>query len=134
MIKRSASGRRDRPYAAHQGRRGFALLAALWLVVSISVVALQFSIEARERRTVGILASERGQQRALAQGALAMTQAKLEYALRVTPSGNNIARLRAADPWLDVDSMYTGTILVDSTPVDIVARDLGATLNVHQLT
>jgi len=43
-----------------------ALLAALWLVIAIATVALQFSLEARERRTVGILASERGIQRAAA--------------------------------------------------------------------
>ena len=53
-------------------RRGVALLAALWLVVAIAAVALQFSMEARERRTLGIMASERGQQRALALGALAL--------------------------------------------------------------
>jgi general secretion pathway protein K len=117
-----------------KNRRGVALLAALWLVVSIAVVALQFSLEARERRTIGILASERGQQRALAMGALAMVQAKLEYSLRVVPSGNNVARLRASDPWLDIDSTYTGTFYVDSIPVDVVARDLGSTLNINQLT
>jgi general secretion pathway protein K len=117
-----------------RNRRGVALLAALWLVVSIAVVVLQFSIEARERRTIGILTAERGQQRALAQGALAMIQAKLDYSLRVAPSGANIARLRAGDPWLDIDSTYTGTMYVDSTPVDVVARDLGSTLNINQLT
>ena len=58
-----------------RGRRGVALLAALWLVVAIATVALQFSLEARERRTVGILASERGIQRAAALGALAAVQA-----------------------------------------------------------
>ena len=44
-----------------KNRRGVALLAALWLVIAIVTVALQFSLEARERRTIGILASERGQ-------------------------------------------------------------------------
>src|SRR5437870_11606202 len=87
-----------------KARRGVALLAALWLVVAIAAVALQFSIEARERRNLGILASERGIQRGLAIGALALMQAKLEYALRMGPtnagSNPNIARLRASDPWL----------------------------------
>ncbi len=115
-------------------RRGVALLAALWLVVAIATVALSFSLEARERRTIGILASERGMQRAAAMGALALTEAKLDYALRVAPSGANIARLRASDPWLDVDSLYSGTVYVDSMPVDVVARDLGEKLNVNQMT
>lgn len=115
-------------------RRGVALLAALWLVVAIATVALSFALEARERRTLGIQASERGIQRAAAMGALAMTEAKLDYALRVAPSGSNIQRLAASDPWLGVDSTYSGTIEVDSMPVEIVAHDLGEKLNINRMT
>lgn len=108
------------------------MLAALWLVVAIATVALQFSIEARERRTVGILTSERGIQRAAALGALAFTQARLEQALRVAPTGTNVQRLRSSDPWMDVDSVYSGPVLVDSMQVDVVARDLGERLNINR--
>ena len=108
------------------------MLAALWLVVAIATVALQFSIEARERRTVGILTSERGIQRAAALGALAFTQARLEQALRVAPTGTNVQRLRSSDPWMDVDSAYSGPVLVDSMQVDVVARDLGEQLNINR--
>ncbi len=111
-------------------------MAAMWLVVAIAAVALQFSIEAHERRNLGILASERGIQRGAAVGALALMQAKLEYALRVAPSGSNpnIGRLRASDPWLDVDSLYSGPVLVDSMQVDVEAHDLGERLNINQLS
>ncbi|HTJ24396.1 MAG TPA: type II secretion system protein GspK [Gemmatimonadaceae bacterium] len=115
-----------------RSRRGVALLAALWLVVAIATVALQFSIEARERRTVGVLTSERGIQRAAALGALAFTQARLEQALRVAPTGSNVQRLRSSDPWMDVDSVYSGPVLVDSMQVDVVARDLGERLNINR--
>jgi len=117
-------------------RRGVALLAALWLVVAIATVALQFSMEAKERRTLGIAASERGQQRALALGALAYAQAKLEYAIRVAPSSSNpnLARLAASDPWSNVDSLYTGTVQVDSIHVAIQAHDLGEKLNINTAT
>ncbi|HTI62634.1 MAG TPA: type II secretion system protein GspK [Gemmatimonadaceae bacterium] len=115
-----------------KARRGVALLAALWLVVAIATVALQFSLEARERRTVGILTSERGIQRAAALGALALTEARLERALRVAPTGSSVQRLRSSDPWMDVDSVYSGSVLVDSMPVDVVARDLGEKLNIDQ--
>jgi general secretion pathway protein K len=119
-----------------RARRGVALLAALWLVVAIATVALQFSLEARERRSVGILASERGIQRAAALGALAALQARLEQALRVAPSGNNaaIARLRASDPWAYVDSLYSVPVYVDSMEVDVVAHDLGEQLNINQVS
>jgi general secretion pathway protein K len=114
-----------------RARRGVALLAALWLVVAIAAVALQFSLEAHERRTVGLLTSERGMQRGLALGALALIQAQLDQALRVAPSGSNVQRLRSSDPWLDVDSLYSGTVVVDSMPVDVVARDVGEKLNIN---
>ena len=126
---------RARASFSHRRRRGVALLAALWLVVAIATVALQFSIEAHQRRQFGILVSERGQQRALALGAFALVRAKLEQALRAGPQGNNarIAMLRASDPWLDIDSLYSGTVEVDSTPVDVVARDVGEKLNINQI-
>jgi len=117
-----------------KNRRGVALIAALWLIVAIAAVSAQFAIEARERRTIGILAAERGIQRAAAQGALALTLAKLEYALRVAPTGNNIQRIRSADPWLDIDSLYDGETLVDSVSVQVTAHDLGEKLNINQLT
>jgi general secretion pathway protein K len=112
-------------------RRGVALLAALWLVVGIAAVALQFSIEAHERRTMGLLASERGIQRATASGALALVQARMEQALRVAPTGTNVDRLRSSDPWLDVDSLYSGPVYVDSIEVDVQALDLGSRLNIN---
>jgi general secretion pathway protein K len=114
-------------------RRGVALLAALWLVIAILTVALQFSMEAKERRTVGILASERTQQRALAYGAFQLTRARMEQALRMAPTGQSVANLRGADPLLDVDSLYSGDVYVDSTPVQVVARDLGERININQI-
>jgi general secretion pathway protein K len=116
-----------------RARRGVALMAALWLVVAIAAVALQFSLEARDRRTIGLLASERGIQRAAAMGALSLVQAKLDQAIRVSPSGTNIAiaRLGASDPWYGVDSMYTGPVYVDSMEVYVEAHDLGEKLNIN---
>ena len=118
-------------------RRGFALLAALWLVVAIAAIALQFSIEARERRKIGILASERGIQHAAALGGLALMQARLEEALRLGPSADNnpgLARLRATDPWFGADSVFSGPVLVDSMEVDVQVRDLGEKLNVNRMS
>jgi general secretion pathway protein K len=118
-----------------KSRRGFALLAAIWLVVAIAVVALQFSLDARERRVLGINAAEGGQGRAAALGALNATQAALDAALRQGPGSGNMrnASLRGSDPWLDADSLFSGTIVVDSTPVEVAARDLGTQLNINDM-
>jgi type II secretory pathway component PulK len=116
-----------------KARRGVALLAALWLVVAIAAVAVQFSIDARERRTIGILAAERGVQRALAVGALASVRAQMDQAMRTLTQGANATSLRASDPWLDLASIFNGQVMVDSTPVDVAVLDLGERLNINQV-
>ncbi|MES2176729.1 MAG: hypothetical protein V4550_02600 [Gemmatimonadota bacterium] len=116
-----------------KNRRGVALLTALWLVVAIAVVVLEFSIEAKERRQLGIDTAERGQSRAAAGGALAVVLAKLDYALRIAPQGGGVQILRSSDPWLDVDSLYSGDYPIDSIAVQVRARDLGTQLNVNNL-
>jgi len=115
-------------------RRGVALITALWLVVAIAIVALQFSIDARERRALGLNASDRGMQRALANGALKLMQAKLEYAIRNVAQNRGNQMLRSSDPWLGIDSLYSGMYPVDSQPVYVQATDLGAKLNINQLS
>jgi general secretion pathway protein K len=117
-------------------RRGFALLAAMWLVVAIATVALQFALEARERRLLGINTAERGKGRAASIGALAASQAALEAALRQGPGTGNarVAALRGADPWLDADSIFSGIIFVDSIPVEVQTLDLGTQLNINNMT
>ena len=118
-----------------KNRRGVALLTALWLVVAIAAVVLEFSLEAKERRQLGVDTAERGIARAAAAGALSIVHAKLDYALRVAPQGTgNVALLRASDPWLDVDSLYSGRYMVDSIDVMVKARDLGTQLNINNLT
>lgn len=119
-----------------RNRKGFALLAAIWLCVAIATVALQFALEARERRLLGINTAERGKGRAAAMGALNSTQAGLEAALRQGPGTGNarVAMLRGSDPWLDADSLYSGVMLVDSIPVEIESRDLGTQLNINTMT
>ena len=111
------------------------MITAIWLVVAIAVVAARFAVDARERRALGVNASDRGAQRALAGGALKLVEAKLDYALRTIPTGRgNTSMLRSSDPWLGVDSLYSGTYEVDSQPVFVHATDLGTKLNINDLS
>jgi general secretion pathway protein K len=114
-------------------RRGFAMLAAMWLVVAIAAVVLQFSLDARERRQLGLSAAERGRGRAAALGAVTQLQARVEATLRQLPqrATGPMASLRSSDPLLDADSVYGGVTLVDSVPVAIRIRDLGSVLNLN---
>jgi type II secretory pathway component PulK len=118
-----------------KARRGVAMITAIFLVVAIAIVALQFSVDGKERRTLGMSASDRGVQRAYASGAMKLIQAKLEYAVRTLPQGRgNTQMLRSSDPWLGIDSLYSGTYDVDSQPVYVKATDLGTRLNINQLS
>jgi general secretion pathway protein K len=118
-----------------RARKGFALLAAIWLCVAIAAVALQFSLEARERRLLGINTSERGKGRSAAVGALNTVQAELDAALRQGPGTGNarLAGARGSDPWLDAEANYSGTLSIDSIPVDIAVTDLGTQLNINNM-
>lgn len=117
-------------------RRGVAMLAALWLVVGITIVALEFSLVGRERREFGIAAADRARESASALGAFAMTRARLEQALRTGPQSQAgaIGRLRSSDPWLDVDSIFSGEMMVDSMLVVVEAIDLGTKLNINNIS
>ena len=117
-------------------RRGVAMLAALWLVVGITVVALEFSFVGRERRELGLAAADRARASAAALGEFALTRARMETALRNGPQNatGNVARLQASDPWLGADSLFSGDDLVDSLTVSVQATDLGTMLNVNTLT
>ncbi len=117
-----------------KARRGVAMITAIWLVVAIAIVAASFSVDAHERRALGVNASDRGMQRALAGGALKLVEAKLDYALRTIPTGRgNTSMLQSSDPWLGVDSLYSGTYEVDSQAVSVHATDLGSKLNINDL-
>ncbi len=117
-----------------RSRRGVALITALWLVVAIAIVALQFSIDAKERRVLGLAAADRGKQRALATGALLLIEAKLDYVARSVQQARQNQMLRSSDPWLGIDSLYSGTYEVDSQAVYVQASDLGAKLNINNLS
>lgn len=116
-------------------RRGVAMIAALWLVVAIAVVALAFGLEGKERRVLGLDAEERTVAQAAALGALAELQSQLDYALRVMPqSSAALSGVRSGDPWLGVDSIYSGPMEVDSVEVDAELLDLGRRLNIDDVT
>jgi general secretion pathway protein K len=119
-----------------RSRRGVAMLAALWLVVGITIVALEFALVGQERREFGLAAADRARQTASALGGFHMMQARLEQALRTGPQSQagNLGRLRSSDPWLDVDSLYSGIVMIDSQKVSVEVIDLGTKLNINNMT
>jgi general secretion pathway protein K len=111
-------------------RRGVALFTALWLVVAIAIVGLQFSLEARARRLAAANAVEIAQSRAAALAGVEHAQARLErLARQLTPTGTGAASLRAADPWLDADTLVRIVDSVGAAPYEVRVRVAGSALD-----
>ena len=60
-----------------RNERGFALVAALWLLVALSSVAIHLSLRARDRRLAAANVAEETQARAAALSGLAHARALL---------------------------------------------------------
>lgn len=124
-------------------RRGVALLAALWLVVLITLAGAGLAGAASERRALGLGAVDRVREGAALEGALAQLHARLEAQLQArrdeggrsrrvaVAAGRRAAAL--ADPW----AMLTGSdglaLLVGDVPVAVRLLDLGTVRNVNTL-
>ena len=146
MIAQSAMVRRGSPAFANASargacvpeRQGFALFAALWLVVAIGVVALQFSLEARERRFAAANTVEFAEARAAAMGGIDHAHARLDRMLRDRALRQPLpATLRAADPWLDADTLVAlvadgdGEGEPEGLRYDVRVRDVNSFLNIN---
>lgn len=117
---------------AVRNRRGVALLAALWLVVAIATVALALGVEAAEHRTVGLAAADGAAASAAAAGAIAIAQARLEQVLRSPPRLTGpAANLRAADPWLEADSLFPEPITFGTVVTTIRVEDLSSKVGIN---
>ena len=115
-------------------RRGVALFTALWLVVAIGVVGLQFSLEARERRLASANTVEIAQSRAAALAGVEHAQARLERLARQPVLGAGQSASRAQDPWLDADTLVRIDGEVGGARYEVRVRDTGSALNPNRAT
>jgi general secretion pathway protein K len=68
-------------------RRGFALLAAMWLVVAITTIALEFGLQAHERRETTIDLAERAQAMAAAMAGIETERARFDQLMKQIQQG-----------------------------------------------
>lgn len=114
---------------ATANRQGVALFAALWLVVAIGVVGLQFSLEARERRLAAANSVEIAQSRAAAKAGIEHGHARLERLARQLTLPAQAANLRSQDPWLDADTLFRIDADVGGARYEVRVREVGSALN-----
>ena len=105
-------------------RRGFALLAALWLLVAFSVAGLALSAAGRTRRLAAANLAEVTAAQAAATAGLEQLRARLT--MRAEDALGS-----ALDPWRGVDSLLPDTIALDDARVLVRAHDTGVALNLN---
>lgn len=111
-------------------RRGFALIAVLWIVVIVTAIGLEFSLNARARRLATINTVDDARSRAAARAGLATSVARLERLLNV--EGREAGAL--LDPWFDLRRIAMDSASLGDSRYSVELRDAGSRLNVNRAT
>ena len=112
-------------------RRGFALMAALALLLTISIVALDMTLMARPPRLAAAVATERI---AAMEAAMAgVEHARATLLLLADPDAFAAPRhlTRAGDPWSVADGLVLGPMPMGQLAYRVDLRDAGARLQVN---
>lgn len=115
-------------------RDGFALVAALWLVVAVGAVSLDWGVRARMQRLAAANAIETVRARAAAESGLAVARARLEQSLVGRDQGFGAgAASDRLDPWRNPRALL-GDSVYDGERVRYLVRvsDLGTRLNINR--
>ena len=114
---------------AYRSRRGFALVAALALLVLTSAVTLAMAEGARARRLATANAAELSAARAAAAAGIETARARLMYAQMVSmqPRGRPDPVWRV-DPWASMAGLHLAPIVIGDLRVDVHVDDAGAML------
>lgn len=115
-------------------RNGFALLAALWLLVAFSVVGLSLSAVTHERRLAAANLVEHIQALAAAQAGIEQLRSRLARRLTLGQGLGGGSAAALVDPWHGVDSVLTDTVWLADARYTVAARDVGAQLNLNRAT
>ena len=116
-------------------RKGFALMAALWLVVLVGVTGYELSVRSRTRRLAVANALETTQAAAAADAALETVRGALENRLTRPLDARTQALADAAlDPWGDLRFIRADTIRLGDERAVAHAYDAGARLQINRAT
>lgn len=116
-------------------REGFALMAALWIVVLVGVAGYELSARARTRRLAVANALEMVQARAAADAGLESARGALEQRLRVPFTARAFRSVDATlDPLGDLSFVPADTTALDAVRSVATVRDAGAFLQINRAT
>ncbi len=112
-------------------RRGFALLAALWLLIAFSALGLELGLRFRNQRLGAANAVEASQAAAAAWGGLDELRARLDTRRNAAGSFRSADPNIVLDPWGRPDSMSWASIPIGAARVSVAVRDAGAVLHLN---
>lgn len=111
--------------------KGFVLIAALWLVVGLSSVALGFALHSRDRRLLAANRVESVRARWAAEAGLEHARAVLER--RLQPAARRLSRNeRGEDPWR-TDALEPAEGSAGNVRYRVRIHDLGTRLNINRV-
>jgi len=105
------------------GRRGFALLVALWLLVALSAAGLALATVSSMRRLSAANYAEGVRARAAAESGIEMMRARLADRLAKSVDGR--------DPWSGIDSL-SDTLLLKGAEATTELYDVASALNLNR--
>lgn len=116
-------------------RDGFALMAALWLVVLVGATGYELSVRSRTRRLAVANALEQVQAQAAAEAGLETVRAELEQRL-AHPLLDRTQRMAdaVADPWANLSLLPADTIQLGDERTSAHVVDAGTRLQVNRAT
>ena len=113
-------------------RRGFALVAALWLLVAFAAVGTAISIHARTRRLGAANSLDEDRGRAAAEAGLEHARSRLARLLAGSlPQQMPVV---VGDQWREADLVMVDTTKLGDERYHVVIRDAGASLNLNLAT
>lgn len=116
-----------------RARRGFALVAAIWLMVAISSVALEIALVARDHRLAAANTLEGARARAAAESGIEHARARLARALAEGGNRRTWNDVQATvDPWHDLNGLMPDSVTLDDAAYRVTLTDLGTRLNVNK--
>lgn len=115
-------------------RRGFALVATLWLLVVLGAIGLEFGLRARAQR-LGIANRVEGTRAlAAAVGGLEETRARLSLRLARAQDLRTSDPEAILDPWAQPQRLFADSVRIGAVVVRVRLRDAGDALHLNTAT
>ncbi len=110
-------------------RRGFALIAAIWLMVALGALGIEIATLARTRRLSAANRAEATQSSAAAEAGLEHARARLIRLVNDVPTTPSGVPLR--DPWIGISSLMQDTVSLEHARYRLRLADANARVNVN---